>query len=96
MTDEILESEESEVEPEAEAAEEPLFGPDGALDCIDGRYALIAYWLEKLGIEDPTGSAVTFGENCSLAILHPITGKWLTPEAIAKLAANSTPVSRIQ
>lgn len=92
MTDEIPETEEIE----DEATEEIMNGPDGALDCIDGRYALIEFWLAKLGIEDPTGSAVTFGENCSLAILHPVTGKWLTPEAIAKLAGSASPVSRIQ
>ena|SRR5690606_33894549 len=97
MTDqpEIPENEESEAELFV-AAEEPLFGPDGALDCVDGRYELIAFWLAKLGIEDPSGSALTFSEGCSLAILHPHTGKWLTPEAIAKLAASASPVTRIQ
>lgn len=93
MTDEPEEVEEVEIEA---PPEEPMFGPDGALDCIDGRYELVAFWLAKLGIDDPSGSAVTFGENCSLAILHPVTGKWLTPEQIAKLAANTAPVSRIQ
>jgi hypothetical protein len=92
MTDE---DEIPEVE-QAEPPEEPLFGPDGALDCIDGRYALIEFWLAKLGIDDPTGSAVTFGENCSLAILHPVTGKWMTPEQIAKTAGQASPVTRIQ
>jgi hypothetical protein len=69
--------------------EDVMHGPDGALDCIDGRYALIAFWLAKLGIDDPTGSALTFGENCSLAILHPITGQWMTPEQIVKLASRA-------
>lgn len=92
MTDE---DEIPEVE-QAEPPEEPMHGPDGALDCIDGRYALIEFWLAKLGIDDPSGSAVTFGENCSLAILHPVTGKWMTPEQIAKTAGQASPVTRIQ
>ena len=91
-------TEETEVEDgelEELPPEEVMHGPDGALDCIDGRYALIEFWLAKLGV-GPEGSAVTFGENCSLAILHPVTGKWLTPEQIAKLAGSASPVSRIQ
>lgn len=79
-----------------EPPEEPMHGPDGSLDCIDGRYAFIAFWLAKLGIEDPSGAAVTFGEGCSLSILHPFTGKWLSPEEIAKLAGTSATVRRIQ
>lgn len=82
-------------EVEVEAAEEMMHGPDGSLDCIDGRWAFIAYWLGKLGIETPEGSALTFGEGCSLAILHPLTGEWLTPEQIVKKAGNAT-VRRIQ
>ena len=78
-----------------DAPEEVMHGPDGALDCIDGRGALIAYWLAKLGIDDPSGSAITFGEGCSLAILHPLTGEWMTPQQIAKKAGCAT-VSRIQ
>ena len=84
-----------EVGPDYEPPEEVMHGPDGALDCVDGRYALVAFWLAKLGIEDPTGSAVCFGEGCSLAILHPLTGEWLTPQQIAKKAGHAT-VSRIQ
>jgi len=80
---------------EVEQPEEPMHGPDGSLDCIGGRYDLIAFWLAKLGIEDPSGSAMTFGEGCSLAILHPLTGEWLTPAQIAKKAGSAT-VSRIQ
>jgi hypothetical protein len=90
-------TDEPEVEFEVEDAppEEPMHGPDGSLDCIDGRYELVAYWLGKLGIDDPSGSALTFGEGCSLAILHPLTGEWLTPEQIAK-KAGATTVRRIQ
>ena len=84
-----------EVAPDYEAPEEVMHGPDGALDCIDGRGALIAFWLAKLGIDDPSGSAITFGEGCSLAILHPLTGEWMTPQQIAKKAGHAT-VSRIQ
>lgn len=79
-----------------EPPEEPLNGPDGSLDCIGGRYELIAYWLAKLGIDDPSGAALAFGEGCSLAILHPCTGEWMTPLQIAKAAAKSATVSRIQ
>lgn len=79
-----------------EPPEEPMHGPDGTLDCMDGRYALVEFWLAKLGIDDPTGSAITFGEGCSLAILHPHTGKWMTPEDIAKAAGTHATVRRIQ
>ena len=97
MTDEAEIPEEDEAEPEVfVAAEEPLFGPDGALDCIEGRYDFIAFWLAKLGIEDPAGSAMTFGEGCSLAILHPVTGEWLTPAQIVKLARSTSQPTRIQ
>lgn len=78
-----------------EFAEEPLQGPEGALDCIGGRAALVEFWLAKLGV-DSEGSALTFGEGCSLAILHPVTGKWLTPEQIVKAADSPAKVSRIQ
>jgi hypothetical protein len=78
-----------------EQPEEPMHGPDGSLDCINGRYDFIAFWLAKLGVEDPQGAALTFGEGCSLAILHPVTGEWLTPEQIVKKAGHST-VRRIQ
>jgi hypothetical protein len=89
-------SDEPETEVEDDGLpEEPLHGPDGSLDCINGRYDFIAFWLEKLGVSDPRGAAVTFGEGCSLAILHPITGEWLTPEQIVKKAGNAT-VRRIQ
>lgn len=86
-------------EPEIEVEdgpEEMMHGPDGSLDCIDGRYEFVAFWLAKLGIDDASGSALTFGENCSVAILHPVTGEWLTPQKIAKLASGSATVSRIQ
>lgn len=83
------ENEAVEVELEAEQPEEPLFGPDGAFDAANGRYDFMAYWLEKLGIADPRGSGMTFGENCSLAILHPVTGEWLTPVQIAKRVAQT-------
>ena len=90
-------SDEPEIEVEdADAPEEVMHGPDGALDCINGRFDFIAFWLEKLGIEDPRGSAVTFGEGCSLSILHPLTGKWMTPEDIIKAAGKLAPVARIQ
>lgn len=79
-------SEELEVEYEDEGGpEEMMHGPDGSLDCIEGRYAFIEFWLKKLGV-DPQGSALTFGEGCSLSILHPLTGEWLTPQQIAKKA----------
>lgn len=79
-------SEEAEIEVEDDGApEEMMHGPDGSLDCIDGRYAFITFWLAKLGVE-PEGSALTFGEGCSLSILHPITGEWMTPAQIAKKA----------
>lgn len=91
MTDEP----EIEFEGVDEPAEEMMQGPDGSLDCVNGRYDFIAYWLEKLGIDDPRGSAVTFGENCALAILHPVTGQWMTPEQIAK-KATPAPVRRVQ
>lgn len=90
-------SEELEVEYEDEGRpEEPLHGPDGELECINGRYDFISYWLEKLGIDDPAGSALSFGEGCSLMILHPGTGEWLTPAQIAKKVGGPTRVSRIQ
>jgi hypothetical protein len=92
----MIPEEELEVEGEEELPEEPMQGPDGSLDCVGSRYDLIVFWLAKLGIEDPSGSALTFGEGCSMAILHPTTGKWLTPEDIAKAAAHTSPVSRIQ
>jgi len=50
----------------------------------------MAFWLEKLGVADPRGSGLTFGEGCSLAILHPMTGEWLTPAEIAKRAKSGT------
>ena len=75
-----------EAEIENEAPEEPLFGPDGAFDAANGRYDFMAFWLEKLGVDDPRGSGLTFGEHCSLAILHPVTGEWLTPAEIVKRA----------
>ena len=77
---------EIEVEDDDSGPEEMMHGPDGSLDCINGRYDFIAYWLAKLGIEDPQGSALTFGEGCSLPILHPVTGEWMTPQQIAKKA----------
>jgi len=53
-----------------------------------------AEWYERLfdlireaqarGVAAPRGSGLTFGEACSLAILHPVTGEWLTPAQIAK------------
>lgn len=85
-----------EVGVEVDVPEEQMHGPDGSLDCINGRYDFIAYWLEKLGVEDPRGAAITFGEGCSLSILHPHTGKWLTPEQIVKAARDASPVTRIQ
>jgi hypothetical protein len=94
MTDEN-EVEQGEEADEALPPEEVMHGPDGALDCVTSRYELVAFWLAKLGIEDPTGSAIAFGEGCSLAILHPLTGEWLTPQQIAKKAGHAT-VSRIQ
>ena len=51
----------------------------GAFDAANGRYDFMAFWLEKLGVDDPRGSGLTFSEHCSLAILHPMTGRWLTP-----------------
>lgn len=86
---------EIEVEDDDSGPEEMMHGPDGSLDCINGRYDFIAYWLGKLGIEDPEGSALTFGEGCSLSILHPLTGEWLTPAQIAKKAGQAQ-VTRIQ
>ena len=86
---------ELEVEAEDASPEEVMHGPDGALDCINGRFDFIAFWLAKLGIDDPAGSALTFGEGCSMAILHPVTGEWLTPEQIAKRAGTGS-VRRIQ
>lgn len=83
-------------EVEAVAAEEPLFGPDGALDCVDGRYELIAFWLAKLGIDDPSGSALVLGEGCSVAILHPDTGEWMTPAQIVKMSRAGARPTRIQ
>ena len=97
MSDLADESEDSgEVDLFVEPPEEPMHGPDGTLDCMDGRYALVEFWLGKLGIEDVTGSAITFGEGCSLSILHPHTGKWMTPEEIVKAAGRVAPVTRIQ
>ena len=68
--------------------EEPLHGPDGVMDTVFGREALAGYWLGKLGIieADMPGVAIAWGEGCSLAFLHPLTGKWLTPEQIVKLS----------
>ena len=94
MTDET-EVEQGEFEDDLLPPEDVMHGPDGALDCVNSRYDLIAFWLAKLGIEDPSGSALSFGESCSLSILHPITGEWLTPQQIAKKAGHAT-VSRIQ
>ena len=96
MTDEteIPEQEEPE-EVEFELPEEPLHCPDGSLDCIGGRFEFMAYWLGRLGVE-PEGSAMTFMEGGAVAILHPHTGKWLTPEQIAKLAEPTGNVRRIQ
>jgi hypothetical protein len=85
-----------EIEAEEDGTpEEMMHGPDGSLDCINGRYDFLAFWLAKLGIDDPQGSALTFGEGCSLAILHPVTGEWLTPEQIAKRCGTGS-VRRIQ
>jgi hypothetical protein len=90
-------TDETEVEFEADdTPEDMMHGPDGSLDCIEGRWAFVAFWLAKLGIESPEGAALTFGEGCSLSILHPHTGKWMTPEDIAKAAAKSAQVTRIQ
>jgi hypothetical protein len=89
--EEVEQDEGSAIEP----PEEPLHGPDGSLDCMDGRYAFVEFWLRKLGIESAEGAAVTFGEGCSLAILHPLTGEWLTPADIVKKAGVAT-VRRIQ
>ncbi len=93
MTDalaEEVEEEEGDFQPE-----EPMQGPDGAIDCMDGRYDFAAFWLAKLGVE-PTGSAITFGEGCSVAILHPFTGEWLTPQEIVKRAGAASGIRRIQ
>ncbi len=67
-------------------AEDPLQGPDGAIDCTNGRYNFVMAWLGKLGIGEAEldGSALIFGEGCSLAIVHPVTGEVLTPAEIAK------------
>lgn len=92
MTDEP--QDEIEVEFTPEPPEDVMHGPDGTLDCLDGRFGFVEYWLAKLGVE-PEGSAVTFGEGCSVAILHPLTGVWMTPEQIVKKAGCAT-VSRIQ
>jgi hypothetical protein len=90
-------SEEPEIEVEDEGGpEEMMHGPDGSLDCINGRFDFIAFWLEKLGITDPRGSALTFGEGCSLAILHPVTGEFLTPKEIAKKVNTPMSVTRVQ
>ena len=78
-----------------EPPEEPMHGPDGVLDCMDGRYSFVEFWLGKLGVT-PDGSAITFGENCSLAILHPLTGEWMTPEQIIKKSGSTSRVHRIQ
>lgn len=95
MTDLADEAEDGDdgIELFVEPPEDPMHGPDGSLDCMDGRYALVEYWLSKLGIDDVTGSAITFGEGCSLAILHPFTGEWLTPAQIAKKAGVGRPAT---
>lgn len=93
LADEADGDEGEDVQLIVEPPEDPMHGPDGSLDCIDGRAGLIEFWLAKLGIEDPTGSAITFGEGCSLAILHPITGEWLTPQQIAKKAGVGRPAT---
>lgn len=99
LPDEPAATEEQFAEEEAEEVfappEEPMHGPDGTLDCMDGRYAFVEFWLAKLGV-DPAGAAITFGEGCSLAILHPLTGEWLTPEQIVKKSGGSATVRRIQ
>lgn len=77
-----------------ELAEDMMQSSDGALDCLDGRYGFVEFWLAKLGV-DPLGSAVTFGEGGHVSILHPLTGEWMTPQMIAKKAGTAT-VSRIQ
>jgi hypothetical protein len=93
MTDEATIPNEDEV---VVAPEDPICGPDGVLDCIDGRFEFIAYWLAKLGVDDPSGSALTFGEGCSVAILHPETGEWMTPAMIVKLSRAGAKPTLIQ
>lgn len=88
----MTEPDNEEVGIEVESPEEPLQGPDGTADFIGGRWEFAAHWLGKLGIEDPTGAVVTFGENCAISILHPVSGEWLTPEQIAKRASRPASV----
>lgn len=73
------------VEEEA-GIEEPLFGPDGAMVFGYGRECFLTYWLEKLGVTEAEigGSAVLLGEGCSVALLDPLSGDWLTPKDIIK------------
>jgi hypothetical protein len=90
-------TDEPEIEYEADEQDDyypdTLSGPDG--QCYFGTdvQTFLAHWCGKLGIETD-GAAVIFGEGCSLAIVHPETGKVLTPEAIAKLVAASAPAIR--
>jgi hypothetical protein len=93
-----------EFTPDAELAEEledgeaypdTLSGPDGQIHFGGDAQVFLAHWMEKLGFP-VDGAAVIFGEGCSLGILHPDTGKVLTPEDIGKLIKSSSKVTRIQ
>jgi hypothetical protein len=94
LTDAAQEIEEDEGEYIPEPPEEPMHGPDGAIDCMDGRYEFVAFWLAKLGFE-PQGSALIFGEGCGLAIIHPETGEALTPAEIARRVNKPSSVRKL-
>lgn len=71
-----------------------LSSPDGQIHFGLDAQTFLAHWLKKLGCE-VEGGALVVGEGMSIGILHPETGKVLTPEEIAK-KANSPSVRRIQ
>lgn len=74
--------------------------PD-TLSCSEGQVhfgveaqTFLAHWVAKLGLE-VSGAALIVGEGCSIAIVHPETGKAMTLQDIAK-AAKPTSIRAVQ
>jgi hypothetical protein len=81
-------------------ADTPDDYPD-TLSCSDGQVhfgveaqTFLAHWVSKLGLE-VSGAALIVGDGCSIAIIHPETGKAMTLQDIAK-AAKPTSIRAVQ
>ena len=94
--DEAIPEVELEVEDDADQTVYPdtLSCPEGQIHFGGDAQTFLIHWAGKMGYEDVSGSALLVGENLSLAIIHPETGKAMGLPDIAK--AGKPTLSRVQ